>query len=139
MRAQDQGTRAQDESTRAQYQRTRGGGPGPLDHGLGPRDQVTTTKTGVTGRGVTSIFSISSIFSIGALLGLKLESREKSTKIMKSGMNQGQVCPFEPKLCQNVATASMTPLESLQTPKTIDKPKNVRKIQMVPLPPCSPC
>ena len=37
---------------------------------------------------------------------------------MKSGMNQGQVCPFEPKLCQNVATGSRNPLEPLRTLKT---------------------
>ena len=37
-------------------------------------------------------------------------------KIMESGMNQGQVRPFAPELCRNVATASRNPLEPLRIP-----------------------
>ena len=43
---------------------------------------------------------------------------------MESGMKQGQVCPFEPKLCQDVATGSRNPLEPLRTPKTIKNQKS---------------
>ena len=48
---------------------------------------------------------------------------------MQSGVNQGQVCPFEPKLCQNVATASRTPLEPLLTSQT-HKNQKLQKIKI---------
>ena len=43
---------------------------------------------------------------------------------MKYCMNQGLVCPFEPKLCQDVAMGSRNPLEPLWTPKTSKKLTN---------------
>ena len=63
---------------------------------------------------------------------MKLEHKktsEKCTKIMKFCMNRGLVCPFGPKLCQNVATASRNPLEPLRTPKN---PK-IQKIREFPI------
>mgnify|MGYP003331628156 CR=1 FL=1 len=44
---------------------------------------------------------------------------------MEYGMNQGLVCPFGLKLCQDVATASPNPLERLQTLKTTKNQKNL--------------
>ena len=38
-------------------------------------------------------------------------------------MNHGQVCPFEPRLCQNVATASRNPLGTPPDPQTLKKLK----------------
>ena len=55
---------------------------------------------------------------------MKLEHRKtqgKCTKIMEYGMNQGLVCPFGLKLCQDVAMVSPNPLECLRTPKTFQK------------------
>ena len=46
---------------------------------------------------------------------------KKCCEIRESAMNQGQVCPFGPELCQNVAMASRNPFEPLwttQPPKT---------------------
>ena len=54
------------------------------------------------------------------------ENIGKYTKIIKSKMNQGLVCPFGLKLGQNVATVSMNPLEPLRTPKTNKNEKNQR-------------
>ena len=56
---------------------------------------------------------------------------------MQSGVNQGLVCPFESKLCQNVATGSRNPLECLRTFKTIKKSTN-QKNQIFPPCPYSP-
>ena len=36
-------------------------------------------------------------------------------------MNQVEEYPFEPKLCQDVATASRSPMECLLAPKTVRK------------------
>ena len=47
----------------------------------------------------------------------------KLSKIIKSGMKQVQVPPFELILCQDVATASGNPLEYLPAPKTSKKTK----------------
>ena len=60
---------------------------------------------------------------------------EKIDKNMEYGMNQGLVCPFEPKLCQDVATASPNPLECLRTLKTIQNQKNPRFLIFPPFPP----
>ena len=60
---------------------------------------------------------------------------------MESGMNQGQVCPFEPKLCQDVATGSRNPLEPLRTPKTHKNQKKINEFSISPpptLPPWAP-
>ena len=53
---------------------------------------------------------------------------------MEYGMHRGLVCPFEPKLCQNVATGSRNPLEPLGTPKTTKNLKNQRISDFSPLP-----
>ena len=56
---------------------------------------------------------------------------------MKSVMNQGKVCLFEPKLCHNVVMASRNPLESLWTPKPCKNNKNLKKKH--DFPPASSC
>ena len=60
---------------------------------------------------------------------------EKCTKIMEYGMNQGLVCLFGLKLCQDVATGSPNPLEPFPTPKTPKNRKNPRISDFSPLPP----
>ena len=57
---------------------------------------------------------------------------------MEYGMNQGLVCPFGLKLCQDVATGSPNPLEPLQTPKTPKNRKNPRFFDFPPPPPHPP-
>ena len=61
---------------------------------------------------------------------------------MEYGMNQGLVCPFGPKPCQDVATVSPNPLEYLRTFKTHQNPKNLRFSDfpppIPPEPPISP-
>ena len=53
------------------------------------------------------------------------------------GMNQGLVCPFGLKLCQNVATGSRNPLECLRTPKTVEN-KKINDFSIFPPSPLSP-
>ena len=48
-------------------------------------------------------------------------------KVMKSGMKQVQVPPFELILCQDVATASRNPLERLPASKMANKSKKHEK------------
>ena len=57
---------------------------------------------------------------------------------MEYGMNQGLVCPFGLKLCQDVATASRNTLECLRTPKTSKNHKNQRFSDFSPPPPIPP-
>ena len=45
---------------------------------------------------------------------------------MEYGMNQGLVCPFGPKPCQDVAMVSPNPLECLRTLKTHKNHQNLR-------------
>ena len=52
-------------------------------------------------------------------------------------MNQVQVFPFETKLCQNIATASRTPLEPLLSPETRKKMQK-SEIPKLPFPVLSP-
>ena len=52
---------------------------------------------------------------------------------MKSDMNQVQVPPFEPKLCQNVATASRKPPECLPPPKILPKSQEILKSDVNPV------
>ena len=54
---------------------------------------------------------------------------------MEFCMNQDQVCPFEPKLCQNVATASWNPPG---TPPDAPKPSKIMKIKKILMFPPSP-
>ena len=57
---------------------------------------------------------------------------------MEYGMNQGLVCPFGLKLCQDVATGSPNPLEPLRTFKTPKNRKNPRFSYFSPPPPIPP-
>ena len=52
------------------------------------------------------------------------EHNTKIDKIKECDVNQGLVCPFAPKLCQNIATASRDPVEPLQTPNLSKNQKN---------------
>ena len=49
-------------------------------------------------------------------------------------MNQDLVCPFGLKLCQDVATGSMKPLECLRTPRKIKNQQNPRISDFSPSP-----
>ena len=51
---------------------------------------------------------------------------------MKSGMKQIQVPPFDLKLRQDGATASIHPLERLPAPKTAKKPEKMGKRALGP-------
>ena len=53
-------------------------------------------------------------------------------------MNQGLVCRFGLKLCQNVATGSRNPLEPLRTPQTPKNSKNHEISDFFPPPPLIP-
>ena len=57
------------------------------------------------------------------------ENTEIEYKIMKSGMKQVQVPPFELILRQDVAKASRNPLECLPAPKTANKYEKMSKMR----------
>ena len=65
-------------------------------------------------------------------------TNRKLPKIMKSGMKQVQVPPFDPKLRQDEATASRSPPECPPPFKIAQKSKNQRRKENPPFP-SSPC